>query len=357
MKQSGMKSQSYNYTKLRRFLIVRTDRIGDVILSMPVAFAIKQAVPEAHVTLLCRRLTAVIGERNPAVDSVLTLDTDNGRRRTFFELAHIVRTGNFDCAIVVHPTFYLAFLLAWVKIPVRVGTGYRFYSFLFNRRHYEHRKESVKHEVDYNLGLLKPLDFSIPPPVFQFEITAEDRKLASAALRETGISPDEPYCVVHPGSGGSAMDWSPDFYAAVSNLFVRELHVKVVISWGPGEKILAEKVKQITEKNVHLLKNDLSLPVLAAVLSDAEFLLAPSTGILHLANMVGTPVIGLYSPIKHESPVRWGPYGHQEMTLVPNIDDSPTRKGKKYRHLNCMELITPEMVLSSAEKIIKRNNS
>ena len=351
-----MKTQSNNYTKLRRFLIVRTDRIGDVILTAPVAFAIKQAVPEAHVTLLCRRLTAVIGERNPAIDSVLTVDTDDGGRHTFFELAHMIRSGNFDCAIVVHPTFYLAILLAWVKIPVRVGTGYRFYSFLFNRRHYEHRKESIKHEVDYNLGLLKALNFSVPSPVFQFEITAEDEQQASAALRETGISPDEPYCVIHPGSGGSAMDWPPESYASASNLFVEKLHLPVVVTWGPGEKKLAEKIKRKTEKNVHMLQDALSLPVLASLLRHAEFLLAPSTGILHLANTVGTPVIGLYPPIKHESPVRWGPYGHQEMTLVPDINNSPIYKGKKYRHLNFMELITPEIVLKSAEKIIKRKN-
>jgi len=350
-----MKIKSNNYTKLRRFLIVRTDRIGDVILSMPVAFAIKQAVPEAHVTLLCRWSTAVIGERNPAVDSVLTMDTDDGRQRTFFKLAHMIRAGNFDCVIVVHPTFYLAFLLAWIKIPVRVGTGYRFYSFLFNRRHYEHRKESIKHEVDYNLGLLKALNFSIQPPVFQFEITDEDRQQASTALLETGISPDAPYCVVHPGSGGSAMDWTTDFYAEASNLFVRKLQLSVLISGGPGEEILAQQVAAKTKKNVHVLCN-LSLPVLAALLNNAKFLLAPSTGILHLANTVGTPVIGLYPPIKHESPVRWGPYGHQEMTLVPNVDDSPTWTDKKYSHSNCMELITPEIVFKSAEKIITHKN-
>ena len=346
-----MKTQSNNYTKLRRFLVVRTDRIGDVILSLPVAFAIKQAVPEAHVTLLCRRLTAVIGERSPAIDAVFTADTDDGKARTFFELAHMIRARNFDCAIVLHPTFYLAFLLAWVKIPVRIGTGYRFYSFLFNRRHYEHRKESIKHEVDYNLGLLKTLNFPITPPVFQFEITDEDGQQALTALRETGYPVDKPYCVVHPGSGGSAMDWHLDSYAAASDLFVRELHLHVILTYGTEEKKLAENVKQKTEKNVYLLQDVQPLPVLAALLRNAEFLLAPSTGVLHLANMVATPVIGLYPPIRHESPVRWGPYGHQEMTLVPNIDDCT--KCKKF---NCMELITPEMVLSSARKIIKRNN-
>ena len=350
-----MDKSNANTTKLKRFLIVRTDRIGDVLLSVPVATAIKQAIPDSQVTLLCRHLTAVIGERNPDVDAVLTMDTGDGRRHSFYELVRMIRAGRFDCAVMVHSTFYLAIVMAFAGIPVRLGTGFRFYSVLFNRRHYEHRKISIKHETDYNLGLLKALHFSPSSPLFQFIIEAEDRYRAAASLNEAGIADGERYCVVHPWSGGSAMDWPLRFYAAACDLFVEELNTQVIVSRSPGEKELAEELHKLTCKGIHMLPDVLPIPVLAAVLSNAVFLLAPSTGVLHLAHTVGTPVIGLYPPVKHESPTRWGPYGKTELTLMPDINDCPSCRGTKCRKLHCMELITPDMVLRLAQKIISEN--
>ena len=346
-----MKDRDKEHHCLRRFLLVRTDRIGDVILSMPVATAIKQTVPGVYVALLCRQETAVIGERNPDVDEVITIDTPEGRRRSFFELVDIVRSGSFDCALIIHPTFAIALAIAKAGISVRVGTGYRWYSYLFSECHYEHRKKSVKHEADYNLGLLQALHFPPVSPVFRFVIQDEDRQNASAALTEIGIGDDEPFCVVHPGSGGSAMDWPLKYYAAACDLFIRRLNLPVVVSWGSHERELAEKVQQQTSGDVRMLPGILSLPALAALLHRASFLLAPSTGILHLSNTVGTPVIGLYPPIPHESPTRWGPYGNTAAALVPKIEDCPTCSGTKCRNLRCMELITPEMVLDTAQEI------
>jgi len=126
--------------KNKKFLVIRTDRIGDVILTTPVASAIKRFIPDAQVTLLCRQETAIFGERNPDIDTVVTIDKE-GENKPFFELVKYLRNDKYDCAIIVHPTFQLAVIAAAAGIPIRVGTGYRFYSFLFTHRRYEHRKE------------------------------------------------------------------------------------------------------------------------------------------------------------------------------------------------------------------------
>lgn len=339
-----------------KFLIIRTDRIGDVILTTPIASAIKQFVSDAHVTLLCRQETAIIGERNSDIDNVVTID-EKGKNKSFFRLARDLRTENYDCAIIVHPTFQLAFLAVAAKIPVRIGTGYRFYSHLFTNRRYEHRKESVKHEVEYNLGLLEEINISQSKPEFKFEIKESDKEAANNTLKELGLQKDDRYCVVHPGSGGSAMDWPLKFYSIACDLISSEFDIPVLVSWGKTENDLAKKLVMQSKKNVIALPGILSLPELAALLEKAEFLLAPSTGILHLGHIVGTEVIGLYPPIPHESPVRWGPFGKEDNMLVPDKKKCSECNGGNCRKISCLELITPALVLNSAKKILNENSA
>jgi heptosyltransferase-3 len=342
-------------TGLQKFLLVRTDRMGDVILSMPVATAIKRAVPHAHISLLCRCSTAIIGERNPDVDAIVLSDTAPGEECSFFTVRRELRSGKFDCAVMLHPTFKLALLIKSAGIPLRVGTGFRFYSMLFNKRHYEHRKVSEKHESEYNIHLLRPLGISSSKPVMQFEVNERDEHDAQDLLKEIGLGPEDRYVVIHPGSGGSAMDWPLQNYAEVARMIARNLGLPVVISWGPNERHLADHIRQYGGSRVFVLPRVNPLTVFAAFVRSASLLLAPSTGVLHLAHTVGTPVLGLYPPVKHEAPRRWGPYGKEETMLVPDEKSCPYCKGGPCRKLRCMELITPETVFNAAKKIISEN--
>jgi len=172
-----------------------------------------------------------------------------------------------------------------------------------------------------------------------------------------GLQKDDKYCVVHPGSGGSAMDWPMKFYSVASDLISSEFDIPVLISWGNTEKNLAKELVMQSKNNVIALPGVLSLSEFAALLEKAEFLLAPSTGILHLGHIVGTEVIGLYPPIPHESPVRWGPFGKEDHMLVPDKEKCFECEGCNCRRLSCLELITPELVLNSAKRILNEKSA
>jgi len=341
-------------SKILRFLLVRTDRIGDVALAMPVASAIKADRPDAHVALLARSYTRIIGERNPDIDEVITIDNEDGSLRNFSELVRCIRQKQFECAVVIHPTFYCALLPACARIKVRIGTAYRFYSSLFNYRHREHRKISEKHEVEYNLGLLKPLKISCSDPQFKFELNNNDKELAENALREAGIESGSRFCVINPGCSGSSYNWQLESYGETASLFVEELKLPVIVTWGPGEEAIADGVVHHSSGKVLKLPEVLPLPAQAALMQKADFVLAPSTGILHLANAIGAEVIGLYPPIPSLSPRRWGPYGKLENTIVPESNSNLFSIKIRKLGQDCMKLITPAMVLLAAQKVLQK---
>ena len=122
-------------------LIVRTDRIGDLVLTLPVAGLIKKQYPNCKVTFLVREYTINIVSNHPFIDEVIALKEVDGKTSLFDNL-NIIKAKKFDTCIVVYPTFVLALVMFFSGIKNRIGTGYRWYSFLFNQKVYEHRKNA-----------------------------------------------------------------------------------------------------------------------------------------------------------------------------------------------------------------------
>src|SRR5207249_617551 len=161
-----------------KILLVRPDGIGDEILCLPVASALRRLMPEARIAFLSSETAAPILEHHPHVDEVLIV---SGRER-FGELVALFRQG-FDAALFLKP-FRRLMLAAFVaRVPLRVATGYRWYSLLANRRVYQHRSDFSKHESEYNLGLLAGLGFAPGQPVKpMLVLTGEERQWAGARL-------------------------------------------------------------------------------------------------------------------------------------------------------------------------------
>jgi heptosyltransferase-3 len=159
-----------------------------------------------------------IVEGNPSVDELIWYDGPEGMI-PFGAMLRTIRARKFEACLVVHPTWRLAWLMVLSGIPLRVGTGYRLYSFLFNERVYTHRKSAERHEVEYNLELAQQIGCSVPAgfvPEFTIVIPEEARKRVDEILRSQGIETGDRVVVIHPGSGGSAREWPLDHFAGLA---------------------------------------------------------------------------------------------------------------------------------------------
>lgn len=328
---------------LRRILLARTDRLGDVILATPAATALKQTFPELEVFFLARRYTAGILEMHPHVDGIICLEEVGTGA-----LASRLKKCGFDAVVALFPRPQQAWSFFQAGIPLRVGTGYRWYSFLYSRRVHQHRKHAQRHEAEYNLQLLEPLGLAgatvefhcRPDPAVELEVT---RLLAAQGVKDG-------FVVLHPGSGGSAREWPPEHFAALAHSLVAVQQRQVVLTGHASERELTQRIQQLAAKKPIDLAGRLTLKQLAGVIARAAVFVSNSTGPLHLARMVGTPVVAFYPPITACRPERWGPYGRRADVLMSQQEECFRCRNSRLRGCACMQAIPVAEALRKVEE-------
>ncbi len=314
--------------------------------------ALRACFPDAFIAMLLRTYTGELVEHNPYVDKILWYDQE-GRLFPVRNMRNIIREEQFDAVVVVYPTLRLAWLMFLSGIPIRVGTGYRYYSLLFNRRVYEHRKDAKRHEVEYNLNLLRTLGCeSAGEPQFMIHLPDDVVQRVRRRCASAGIDLNRKIAVIHPGSGGSARDWRAEYFGRLAAQLTGELHLQVVVTGTAGETELVNQVVESSQGSAIGLAGEFSLKELAAFIKQAQLFIANSTGPLHVAAAVGTPVIGLYPQHTAMSVRRWGPWTPWKRVLVPAKPIDCRECERPGQACSCMDSIQVESVLAEARSLL-----
>ena len=339
----------------KNILIVRTDRIGDVVLSLPLASIIKKHFPECTVTFLLREYTEPLAVNNPNIDEVITLKEVNGKP-SVKENVQLLKN-KFDVSIVAYPTYPIALILFLSNIKTRIGTGYRWYSFLFNKKNYEHRKDGKYHELEYNVHLLRQLgiDEKVTEENVLYGITPsiENVEKLKKDLNELVINISKPVIIIHPGSGGSAIDLPiSKMKEIIKNLLDED--VEILITGTTAEMELCQSL--VVNKSTINLAGKYNLGELIALINQCDMMIANSTGPIHIAAALGKNVIGFYPKFTAASAKRWGPYTNKKNIFSPEIDCSECTR-KQCEKLNCMDSIRSGKVIQAVKIILDKIDS
>ncbi|MCX7876135.1 MAG: glycosyltransferase family 9 protein [Melioribacteraceae bacterium] len=339
----------------KRILIVRTDRIGDVVLTLPLASIIKKYFPDSEVTFLVRNYTQDLTKNNIHIDNTIVLIEKNGKPSILKNI--LMLRNKFDICIVAFPKFWISFILFFSSIKLRIGTGYRWYSFLFTHKIYEHRKFGERHELEYNVNLLKPLGINESPQKdevdFGIKLNENSILTINNFLLQTGINSESKLILIHPGSGGSAIDLPfKKLKLLVEKLSTRN-DVMLIITGTEDERELCNSL--IVNKNVINTAGKFNLEELITLISKVDLVVANSTGPIHIAAALQKQIIGFYPKFAAVSPKRWGPYTSKSIIFQPTICDGNCNR-KKCENLDCMNSIEVDEILNSINNFITVKN-
>lgn len=294
----------------RKALFIRVDRIGDLVLTLPVDQLVKFNVT----WLVAQGLEFILeSSSNPRSFHTTTKDFTIARAMALY---HYLAKEKFDIAVVFHAPWWISMVLFLARVPIRVGRWSQWHSFLFlNRGFRQKRSRSEVHESEYNFKLLESfLGESLKArPLLEIK-----NQKADAITDKLGLL-KKSYFVVHPGMAGSARNVNTPFYVDLIKQ-ISVLHPVVITgTMADAEYIFPIKAQLGTSPNVLWLNEKLSSHEMIAILQNARAVVAPSTGIIHLAASTGTQAIGLYSPVTTQHATRWGPRGKFTYVFSPKV--------------------------------------
>jgi ADP-heptose:LPS heptosyltransferase len=329
-----------------KILLVRPDGIGDQVLCLPVASALRNLMPRAHITFLSSAGARPVLDHHPDVDAVLTLS--GGER--FGDLVALFRKG-FDAAVFLKPFPKLMIAALAAGVSTRVATGYRWYSIVANRRVYEHRHHFAKHESEYNIGMLKGL--GLAPGRNQeprLVLTSAERSRAQERLAGT----PSPRIVVHPG-GFSTRRWRAGHYWNLVQRIVEEEFGAILIgSAAEAETFQKDKpAGQRPPDGVLDLMGKVGLRDLMAVIAASDLLVSGSSGPTHLAAGLGRPVVSIYDPRRSQLPIRWRPLGNG-VVLTPDVPTCEKCVYQSCPYWDCLDRVTVDQVMFQVRRVLER---
>jgi len=306
----------------KRILVIRLDRIGDVVLSTPVLQALRQQFPHAFIAMMVRPACQDIVEGNPYLNEVMLYEKEGQQRSVLHTItfARRLRRHAFDTAIVLHPNNRSHWIPWLARIPVRIGYD-RKCGWLLTHRLPHRKQEGAQHEAAYTLELLAPLGITPPSTPRPFvPVSPRAAQRIETWLAEQSITSTERLVAIHPSASCVSKRWMPERFAKVADQLIVEQGVRICLIAGASDVRYAQQMADAMTQPVLNVAGRLSVGELAALLRRCQLLISNDSGPVHLAAAVGTPVVDIFGRNQRGlSPLRWGPLGEGHVVLHKEV--------------------------------------
>ncbi len=310
--------KSISPTSIKRILVIRTDRIGDIVLAVPALNALKQKFPDTIIDLVVRESYASLLRCYPVFTNLITVnsvDDTQGIKKLGKELQNY----DYDISIVMHPSQYAYTLAKTLGVPSigwdAKGFGYSL-SFAFN----DDRTTARRHQVENNLKLLEPLGIQGTTPHFPTRQTDMGLQQYQQFSDKHGIVESDALLVIHPGSHNPRVRWETSKFAEVANYGAKNGYRVVVIATPHDAEALAAMRERLTSDHI-VSTDDFNLEGLVSLFTQAKAFVGQSTGPMHIAVSCGCYTLACFGneyPMDHYA--LWRPYGSKGRLISSKVE-------------------------------------
>lgn len=313
---------------IKRVIVSRTDKIGDLILSIPSFFMIKKMYPQAELVVLVRKYNYEIVKNLPYVDRIIKIDD-----YTHSELIEKIVYFKADIFIALYNDRFVSQLAKASKSKIKIGPLSKLYSFFaFNKGVWQKRSKSIKNEAEYNLDLVRKADEKRYDEVFEINtkiyLGEENIKAAETFFSTYNIVGET--LVVNPFIGGSAKNIKDEEYVSLLQRFRDENPERnvVIICHISEEERGVKMVDAIAREKVYLYANGGDLLNIAAIIDKGTIYLGASTGPTHIAGALQKRIVGIYPAKATQSTTRWGVFGNDKVKYLVPDENNPKENYK-----------------------------
>jgi ADP-heptose:LPS heptosyltransferase len=316
-----------DFNTLSSVLVIRPDRLGDVVLSTPVYESIKSSFPHLQVTVVVQSNNALILTENPNIDKVISFDPKN-----IGSIIKQLRQNRFDIAFTLNKKFStISSLLALIsRAKYKISYAHDETVWLYDIRLPIDKQQ--RHESLNNLELINYSGLKISSKYPRLYFNQDEEKKITTMLNTLRKHPQHPLVLIKPGTRIEKWGWKVENFQIVADKLSSSKKAEVLFICAPGEEQLLDQINQRANQKINKLPI-LSVKELALVIKRSNLLFCNHTGIMHLASAVETPVVVIF---KHGETARWKPINTPHFLLEEKKTD----------------VISPEVVLEKINQLL-----
>jgi len=360
------KLKNTNGVRPQTILIIRLSSIGDILLATPLLRALREKFPEARLDFVVKSDFAEVLRYHPAINQLYELNAKTGWPE-LKALGRRLREMRYDAIFDIHKNFRSSYLAAAAK-PQRI---FRHRKHVFRRWLLVNTKINLMQNVppiyQRYLDAAAPLDIAVQPlddgRWLELFWSERDEQAAGQELHERDWQPHLPLIGIAPGAGYFTKRWPAEYFGELAVSLLRQGN-QVVILGGTQDSDFAKKIGQIVEaalprerRELPLidLTGKLSLLSSAAVIKRCQLFVANDSGLMHIAEAAGTPLVAIFGSTTRELgffPQLQTSHVHENLALSCRPCSHLGHHQCPLGHFRCMKEIKPNEVLAIVQKLL-----
>jgi len=340
---------------VRKILIIQLGDIGDVVWAIPAFWAVKNAFPQAEVSVLTRRPNGDLLLDDSHIGNVFQVD----RRSVFkgLQLVKSIRREKFDLLFDLRADDRGAYISLLSGAKMRAALYYR--GIDWRNRMFTHlanppqTEERVLGAAEQSLKILRSFGIQETTSTPQLSISTATRNKAIELLASEKIVSEKGFVTVNPFSHWSYKEWGIDKWRQIISFVWQEYKMPVLILGSEEERKRADELIFADSSSAYNLAGKTTLREMAGVLQRSRLHIGVDSAAPHIAAAVGTPTLTIYGPSDWRD---WAPPGEKNQVVLPEMDCSPCRKKgcDGSGQSKCLDNLTVAKVQDAMEKMFNK---
>jgi heptosyltransferase-1 len=346
--------------RVDRILLMRLERIGDLLMVLPAIADVHEAAPGATIDLVVGSWNREVAESIRGVDRVITADAawlarggGGGSLAALLRQARSWRDRRYDLAVNFEPDVRSNLLLAaagarWT-VGYASGGGGTLLDQALEYNPSAHTSDNARRLVAAAFGKAGGA-VPLPPLVVPARHLADaDRSLADRPA---------PRVALHVSGGRPVKQWPAERFAAVARELVRRRGATIVLTGTEADRHLVDAVRNVLPpSSVVDAAGGADLLTLAALVARCDLMITGDTGPMHIAHAVGTPIVAVFGP---SDPRRYAPRGPLDRVVRVDLPCAPCNRIRLPPARctgvtpDCLALVEPDRVLDAALAILEQ---
>jgi heptosyltransferase-1 len=337
-------------SSLRKILLVRLRRIGDVVMTTPAVAALKAGVPSASLTYLIEKPYSRLVEGNPSLEKVLAIE-QNQKGADFLGLIRKIRREKYDAVLDFHGGPRAWYLTAFSAARIKAGYGIKFRGFAYSIQISRGRPESPVHSVENHVEMVKALGIPVASigPLELPPAREQEKKRMEEFFFQEGLK-DSKLVVLHISAGNAFRDWGVDNIIELIGLLNQLKQVKVALVGSEEDRKAASEILKKTSPPPLTLVGRVNLIELRELIMRAKLFVGPDSGPMHIAASTSTPIVAYFGPTL---PANFAPWQARAVILEKDLCCRPCeQRGCVSHDYRCLKTIASEEVFAACRNFL-----